>query len=60
MKVGDFVRRKYGLKYRYGVVLRDLFNHSKTNRGKAYRVQWTSGRKSNCIVHQLELVEADK
>jgi len=60
MKVGDFVRRRYGLKYRYGVVLYDIFGDSQRSSGKAYRVQWTCGKQSPCLKGQLEVVETDK
>ena len=59
MKVGDFVRRRYGLKYRYGVILYDLFNDNERNKGKAFRVQWTCGKRAPCLANQLELIEAD-
>ena len=59
MKVGDLVRRRYGLKYRYGIILYDVFRDSQHSQGKAYRVQWTCGKQSPCLKGQLEIIKAD-
>ena len=61
MKVGDFVRRKYATGYRYGIILYDIFlDKNYRNRGKAFRVQWTCGKRSPCLVKQLEVVNENR
>ena len=59
MKIGDLVRVKeehWADRSEIGVIVQALFEESKTNKGKAWRIMFPNGRIKPKLTKQLEIV----
>ena len=63
MKIGDVVRVKeehWSEKGEIGIIIEEIFPSSKTNKGKAFRILFGSGKVRPKLRKQLELLNENR